>query len=85
MTPSFSTNSLSSVDPRLADMRIYTAGLDRLENKKLQQQRYPLSPEQEFNMTLGAKLHRALERRMSDQDAVMRPRPKPTLTEKVAS
>jgi len=73
------------MDPRLADMRIYTAGLDRLENKKLQQQRYPLSPEQEFNMTLGFKVQRALERRMSDQDAVFRPKPKRTLTEKVAT
>lgn len=57
-------------------MRIYTDKLARLDNKRLQEQRYPLSPQQEFDMTLGAKLQRALDRRYSGQDAEMRVKPK---------
>lgn len=57
-----------------------------MENKALSQQRVTLSDEKTANMNklaLGAKLDRALERRMSGQDAVMRPREH--LNEKVAA
>lgn len=85
----FSTYSVSpSVAPTVATTESVTAeirdiekGLDRMENKALVQQRVELSEEKVANMSklaLGAKLDRALGRRMSSQDAVMRKR-KPSL------
>jgi len=50
-------------------------GLDKLDNKKLASQRFVLSTERSDNLSklaLGAKLERALGRRMGGQDAVMR-------------
>lgn len=50
-------------------------GLEKLEDKKLQSQRFVLSTERSDNLSklaLGAKLERALGRRMGGQDAVMR-------------
>lgn len=60
-------------------------GLERLENKPLQQQRFVPTPEKSDNwskLALGAKVERALGRRMTGQDAVMK---KPELDEKAAS
>lgn len=56
-------------------------GLERLENKALSSQRVMLDEERSDNLkklALGAKLDRALDRRMSSQDAVMRTRTKST-------
>jgi len=56
-----------------------------MENKALTQQRVVLSEEKVANMSklaLGAKLDRALGRRMSGQDAVMRTRKPSILNEK---
>ena len=50
-------------------------GLEKLENPKLSSQRFVLSQERSENLSklaLGAKLERALGRRMNSQDAVMR-------------
>jgi hypothetical protein len=50
-------------------------GLDKLANKKLASQRFVPSKEKSENLSklaLGAKLERALGRRMGSQDAVMR-------------
>jgi len=50
-------------------------GLEKLDNKKLQSQRYVLTQERSEDLSklaLGAKLDRALGRRMGGQDAVMR-------------
>jgi hypothetical protein len=50
-------------------------GLDKLNDKKLSNQRFVLSTERSDNLNklaLGAKLERALDRRMGGQDAVMR-------------
>lgn len=50
-------------------------GLEKLANKKLQSQRFVPSAEKSENLSklaLGAKLERALGRRMGGQDAVMR-------------
>ncbi|KAG0646883.1 hypothetical protein D0Z07_6461 [Hyphodiscus hymeniophilus] len=50
-------------------------GLEKLANKKLQSQRFVPSVEKSDNLSklaLGAKLERALGRRMGGQDAVMR-------------
>ena len=52
-------------------------GLEKLENKKLATQRYVPTQEKSENLSklaLGAKLERALGRRMGGQDAVMRKR-----------
>ncbi|KAI9849662.1 MAG: hypothetical protein M1837_002787 [Sclerophora amabilis] len=65
----------SSSDPRVADIKSFTEGLDRLDNKRLQQQRYTQTSEQSDNLSqlaLQAKLDRALGRRMTSQDAVLR-------------
>jgi hypothetical protein len=63
-----------------------TENLDKLENKKLANQRFVPSAEKSENLSklaLGAKLERALDRRLGGQDAVMRPRKtKKVLSEK---
>lgn len=48
-----------------------------MEDKRLQQQRYIVSTEKNENMSklaLGAKLERALGRRMTGQDAIFVPK-----------
>ncbi|KAK8054490.1 hypothetical protein PG994_009557 [Apiospora phragmitis] len=67
----------ATTDSATAEIQEIGTGLDRMENKALSQQRVELSEEKTANMSklaLGAKLERALDRRMSSQDAVMRPR-----------
>ncbi|ETI25942.1 hypothetical protein G647_02719 [Cladophialophora carrionii CBS 160.54] len=66
-----------SVSPEvgMAEIRHVTQGLDRLENKYLQQQRFVPSlkkTDELSKLSLGAKVERALGRRMSNQDAVLR-------------
>lgn len=68
----------------MAEIKELTDGLNRLENKPLQQQRYVPSAEKTDDMSklsLGAKVERALGRRMTGQDAVMKQKP---LSEKPA-
>lgn len=75
-TYSITAPSVETNDPEITDI---ASGLDRMENKALTSQRVVLSEEKTDNMhklALGAKLDRALDRRMSGQDAVMRPRAK---------
>ncbi|KID75748.1 uncharacterized protein G6M90_00g048130 [Metarhizium brunneum] len=76
MTPSF-TPTVQTSDTAQAEISDIALNLDRMENKALSSQRVMLSDEKTDNMSklaLGAKLDRALGRRMSGQDAVMRPR-----------
>lgn len=76
--------NLPSGDPRLAEVHNLRDGLERLENKPLQKQRFVPTAEKTDNLdrlALGAKVERALDRRMTGQDAVMR---KPVLDEKAA-
>ncbi|KAL2053926.1 hypothetical protein ABVK25_005855 [Lepraria finkii] len=72
------TNSSSpNGDPRMQEIKEWTQGFDRLEQKRLQQQRYQPTPEKTDNLNklaLGAKVERALGRRMTDQDATFRPK-----------
>jgi len=59
----------------MAELSQLTQSLDRLENKHLQQQRFVPSQKKSDDLSklsLGAKVERALSRRMSDQDAVFR-------------
>lgn len=82
LTPSIAPSHLSSAsstsgDPKSQDIKTWNAGFDRLEDKRLVQQRYMLTNEKTDDMSklaLGAKLDRALSRRMSGQDAVFRPK-----------
>jgi len=82
LTPSIAPSHLSEAsstagDPKSHDIKSWNAGFDRLEDKRLVQQRYALSSEKTDDMSklaLGAKLDRALARRMSGQDAVFRPK-----------
>jgi hypothetical protein len=64
----------------MAEIKQYTQGLDRLTNKKLEQQRFVPSEKKRdeiSTLSIGAKVERALGRRMANQDAVpsMKKRP----------
>jgi hypothetical protein len=82
LTPSVAPSHISAAssttgDPKSHDIKYWNAGFDRLEDKRLVQQRYTPSNEKTDDMSklaLGAKLDRALARRMSSQDAVFRPK-----------
>jgi len=66
--------SLTS-DSAQQEIKDIEEGLEKLENKKLTSQRFVLSQERSENLSklaLGAKLERALGRRMGGQDAVMK-------------
>ncbi|KAI4260101.1 MAG: hypothetical protein LQ352_000480 [Teloschistes flavicans] len=74
-THNTSPSSASSSDPRLQEIKEWSTGFERLDNKHLQKQRYQPTPEKSDNLSklaLGAKVERALGRRMTDQDAVFR-------------
>ncbi|KAG6055132.1 hypothetical protein E4U30_006627 [Claviceps sp. LM220 group G6] len=74
MAPSFSP-TVQTNNSAQAEIQDIALNLDRMENKALSSQRVMLSDEKTDNMSklaLGAKLERALDRRMSSQDAVMR-------------
>ncbi|KAJ4325954.1 hypothetical protein N0V94_000319 [Neodidymelliopsis sp. IMI 364377] len=77
LTPSIAPSHLSdastSGDPKSQDIKTWNAGFERLEDKRLVQQRYTPSENKTADMSklaLGAKVQRALDRRMSSQDAV---------------
>ena len=82
LTPSVAPSHLSQAsstagDPKAQEIKSWNEGFERLEDKRLVQQRYMLNNEKTENMSklaLGAKLDRALARRMSGQDAVFRPK-----------
>jgi hypothetical protein len=74
------TLSSDSANQEISDIE---NGLIKLENKKLATQRFVPTKEKSEHLSslaLGAKLERALGRRMGGQDAVMRERKK-TVTE----
>ncbi|MCJ1333789.1 hypothetical protein MMC10_010489 [Thelotrema lepadinum] len=76
--PSLASNTTtSSGDTATHDIKEFARGLERLDSKRLQQQRYSPSTEKSDSLSkiaLGAKVERALGRRMGNQDAQMRPR-----------
>ncbi|KAI9685937.1 MAG: hypothetical protein M1820_010723 [Bogoriella megaspora] len=80
-----SSSTGSTMDPRNQEFKTWSASFDRLEDKRLQQQRYVPSAQKDGDMSklaLGAKVERALGRRMTGQDATFRPRTK-VLSEKI--
>lgn len=76
-----SVTSQETNDSTVAEISEIATGLKRMENRALIQQRVVLTDakiERMGKLALGARLERALDRRMSSQDAVMRPRRKTT-------
>jgi len=76
-----STDPIYLSDPRLDstlnDVKDYTSTLTRLTDKRLEDQRYVVSPEKNDSMSkvaLGAKVQRAVDMRYKNQDAVRKPR-----------
>ncbi|KAI9803697.1 MAG: hypothetical protein M1833_000609 [Piccolia ochrophora] len=70
-------HTTASNDPRYTDINDLTNGFARLESQRLQQQRYTPSAEKTESLSqlaLQAKLERALGRRLTGQDAVLRPK-----------
>lgn len=79
------TATAGTADSAQAEISDITSRVQRMENKALSSQRVTLTDEKTEQMSklaLGAKVERALDRRMSSQDAVMRPRGKSVLAEK---
>lgn len=82
LTPSIAPSHVSAAsstadDPKAHEIKGWNAGFERLEDKRLIAQRYAITEEKNDNLNklaLGAKLDRALNRRMSSQDAVFRPK-----------
>lgn len=70
-----STSTLSSNDPKTADIKSWSGALERMQDERLDRQRYVMSgnkSEEVSKLALGAKVERALGRRMVGQDAVFR-------------
>jgi hypothetical protein len=69
----------SSTDPRAADLQSFASALDKMNEPRLDKQRYVMSgnkTEEVSKTALGAKVERALSRRMTGQDAVFTSKPK---------
>lgn len=69
-----STSTLAS-DPKSADIKSWSGALERMQDARLDKQRYVMSDnkgEEVSKLALGAKVDRALSRRMVGQDATFR-------------
>ncbi|KAF2770312.1 hypothetical protein EJ03DRAFT_79024 [Teratosphaeria nubilosa] len=67
-----SSSTLASSDPKSHDLRSWSGSLERMQDERLQQQRYVMSGSKSEEIranALGAKVERALARRMTGQDA----------------
>ncbi|KAK0273361.1 hypothetical protein LTS00_015843 [Friedmanniomyces endolithicus] len=70
-----SSSTLSSSDPKAADLKSWSGTLERMQDVRLDKQRYVMSgnkSDEVSKLALGAKVERALARRMTSQDAVFR-------------
>lgn len=70
-----STSTLNSSDPKTADIKSWSGALERMQDERLDKQRYVMSgnkSEEVSKLALGAKVERALARRMVGQDATFR-------------
>jgi hypothetical protein len=64
-------------EPGIQELKDLTKGFERLNSAPLQQQRYQPTPEKRDDLSklaLGAKLERALDRRLTGQDYVLKPK-----------
>jgi hypothetical protein len=74
-----SSTLASNSDPKTADIKSWSAGFERMQDARLDKQRYVMSgnkSEEVSKLALGAKLERALGRRMTGQDATFSQRKK---------
>lgn len=90
MYSNHTVQSNNTSDSAVAEIQNIGETIDRLNDnaKRLSEQRVELNEEKRVNLqklALGAKLERALGRRMSSQDAVMRPRMRAKSSPKVLS
>ena len=71
-----SSSTLSTSDPKSADIKSWSGALERMQDARLDKQRYVMSDnkgEEVSKLALGAKVERALSRRMVGQDATFKP------------
>ncbi|KAF2716439.1 hypothetical protein K431DRAFT_323805 [Polychaeton citri CBS 116435] len=67
-----STSTLSSTDPKMQDIKAWSESFQRMQDERLDKQRYVMSgnkSDEVGKLALGAKVERALGRRMTGQDA----------------
>ncbi|KAK3058080.1 hypothetical protein LTR09_001157 [Extremus antarcticus] len=67
-----SSSTINSSDPRAADIKSWSGSLERMQDERLEKQRYTMSSnksDEVSKLALGAKVERALARRMVGQDA----------------
>ena len=72
-SPSFNSISTVNTETGMQEIKQLSQGLERLENKPLTEQRFVPSEQKRETMSkvsLGAKVERALSRRMTNQDYV---------------
>ena len=72
-SPSFNSITTDSGESGMREIKQLSQGLERLENKPLSEQRFVPSEQKKDSMSklsLGAKVERALGRRMTNQDYV---------------
>ena len=70
-----SSSTLSASDPKSADIKSWSGALERMQDARLDKQRYVMSDnkgEEVSKLALGAKVERALSRRMVGQDATFK-------------
>lgn len=86
-SPSFDTISTDTSESGIREIKQLSNGLERLENKTLAEQRFVPSEQKKDVMSkisLGAKVERALGRRMTNQDYVRKEKSeKSKLSEKI--
>ncbi|KXL41700.1 hypothetical protein M433DRAFT_36288, partial [Acidomyces richmondensis BFW] len=80
LAPTFETqhsSTLASNDPKSQDLKSWSGALERMQDERLDKQRYVMSgnkSEEVSKLALGAKVERALARRMVGQDAQFKPK-----------
>ncbi|KAK4634399.1 hypothetical protein CLAFUW4_01674 [Fulvia fulva] len=82
-----SSLTLSSTDPKTAEIKCFANVLDRMSDERADKQRFVMNAhktEEVSKIALGAKVERALSRRMVGQDAVFRAKAKCPIDEKRA-
>lgn len=80
-----SSSTVNSADPKAQDIKSWSGALERMQDERLDKQRYVMSPnkgEEVSKLALGAKVERALSRRMVGQDATFKVKVKKGLDEK---
>lgn len=72
-----SSATLNPSDPKQQDIKSWSGTLERMQDERLDKQRYVMSnnkTDEVSKLALGAKVERALARRMTGQDATFKPK-----------